>query len=320
MVKRKKIIGLCASDWHYKLYSEFNENQRRTKAKSALVLFIAKKAKKLGVPILFNGDLVHDPEQIKNVILEQLLIDLKAINKMKVKVYGISGNHDQAFANTFENQSPNYFKSLSHVFDNLIYMDFNAIETKDFNIYGIPYIKHNRDFKKLVKSIKLLKNGKKHILQLHTDLHGAKDTNNREVKTAHGIPKNMVKFFSKFDLVICGHIHKPQILKPKILMAGSIDQQRRSDMGCQMGYWEIYSDMTYKFIPLKHPKYIEINAHKELPDDFNFYIRKPIEEEETSNTGKSKKNTSIIKSYIKESGIKDKGKIRILKKYTKGYL
>lgn len=156
---------------------------------------------------------------------------------------------------------------------------------------------------------------------IHTDLHGAIDADGRRVGSVTNIPKNMDEYFGDFDLVICGHIHKPQVISSKILMVGATNQQRVSDMGCEMGYWELYDDLSYEFKPLKTPQfkeYLEGEGHEDTGD---FWVEIPKEEkEEIKNKqgfSKGKSREQLAENYLNVKNIKTPSKRLALKKVLK---
>ena len=82
---------------------------------------------------------------------------------------------------------------------------------------SIPYIDHNVGLSEYLKNIKLDKDAD-NILMLHTDYPGAKDTDGREIDSVENLNLNVL---NRFDLIICGHIHKPQRLSKKVYMIGA---------------------------------------------------------------------------------------------------
>lgn len=159
----------------------------------------------------------------------------------------------------------------------------------------------------------------KHILMLHTDYPGAKDNDGREISSVENLNLNIL---NKFDLVLCGHIHKPQRLSKKVYMIGAPYQQRRTDKDSKLGYWELYSDLSMKFKELKDfPKFIDVESEDEIKDDGNYYTLVLKKEENTNkSTTKIHRNLSknkLARQYLRENGIKDKDKSNLLKRILK---
>lgn len=152
------------------------------------------------------------------------------------------------------------------------------------------------------------------ILLLHTDYPGAKDTDGVEVGSVENLNINVL---SRFDLVLAGHIHKPQRLSKKVFMVGAPIQQRRTDKDCDLGYWKLYSDMSMKFVPLEgFPKFIDVDSSDDIKDDGNFYtvISKPVSLEVTqeNHITRNLSKKRLVSRYLRKSGIKDPKKKSVL--------
>ena len=311
-----KLIALTFSDLHLNEWSKFNSDNRRLKDGLEVISIMQKKAKKAKVPLLFPGDLFHLNKYLTNGLLA---IVLPYFKKLKVDIYAIDGNHDQSETNSANHASPSYIRTFDAIFNRFHEVNFKSIDLGAFVLHGIPYLTHNIGFEEAVKDIEVIK-GKVNILMIHTDLHNAKDTDGRAINSVTNIPTNMDDIFKKFTLVISGHIHKPQALGNNIIMVGAPNQQRRTDMNCRMGYWEIYSDGSYKFKALKSfPVFKDLEPGQE-DDGFNFCTTAKVKKEENNKVNESKfTNTnnrgSLAKSYCKEKAIKDKNKRNALKKY-----
>ena len=310
--KKKKLIALVFSDLHLHEWNEFNKDNIRVSQGLEVITRLQARAKIRKVPILFPGDLIHNPKYISNGLLSEIL---PFFAKLEVDIYGIDGNHDQCEQNTLDHISPSYFETFSEVFNKMHSVNFKSIETVDFVIHGIPYLTHNIGFEKAVSLIALHKT-KPNILMIHTDLHNAQDTNGRQVGTVTNIPQNMDKFFKKFTLVLAGHIHKPQKLCSNVIMVGAPQQQRRTDRGAELGYWNIYSDGSFKFCPLKGFPVFKIGKD----DGFNFCDELKVKKKDKDGPkpivfDSSNSRTKLTKNYCKHVGVKEKKKIDALNKY-----
>lgn len=308
-------IAIIYSDAHNHSFKQFNEFEKRTKNNTKVQRKIYRKARKLKVPVFFAGDLFHNPKSLSNQLLSIFLPEFFKWHK-KTKTYAITGNHDQCYQNTLQLKSPSYIETLSNIIDNFHCIDYKTVDLGDYVLHGIPYLTMNIGFRETMDSFKIIK-GKKNILMVHTDLHGAKDTNMREIKTVSQIPTDMSDYFAKFDLVISGHIHLAQEIIPNhILMLGAPNQQRKTDKGTDMGYWELYSDLTYKFIPLMGPEFIELEPGETAPDDYNMYYSTPkpkiIKTEDNHKNIDSKDISKLVKSYAKAESINNKDKVKRL--------
>ena len=188
-------------------------------------------------------------------------------------------------------------------------------------LHGVPYITHDIGLIDYINSIKIVK-GKKNVLLLHTTMPNAKDTDDREIHSNLSTDK-FYEALERFDLVLCGHIHKPFTMKKngtRIIQVGAPQQQRFTDRNCDMGYWLIYSDLSYKFVPFnEYPKFIEIESIQDKLEDGNFYVVKPkIKErlndkvQEVRNFNDTTDKYALAKNYCKEKGIKDSKKKKAL--------
>lgn len=286
---------------------------------------ICDRAEELNVPVLFNGDLFHDPAELESEVssLAQMFF-----SRHKGIFFAISGNHDLSQKNTLVNTSPTHLNSFTQ-YANFIKLDNTSVQTKSLYLTGIPYYNAEEDLIKRIKeekeNIKALPRKGLKILMLHNDMPGAVNPMGESVKGCK-IPKDLDKFFKPWDLVLCGHIHKPQKLSGKVYMLGSPIQQNFGDEDCDMGYWEIYSNGKMKFVHLEEfPKFVRIaqglydEAIDQLASEGRLYdYVKPIPEEgdekgeDTSDYGVTKSRTELARAYCRDRGIKDKKKIRKL--------
>lgn len=100
-------------------------------------------------------------------------------------------------------------------------------------------------------------------------------------------------------------------------MIGAPYQQRRTDKDCKLGYWKLYSDLSMKFVELKgFPKFIDVESEDEIKDDGNYYTVLPKKSSISVNTNhqitKQLSKKVLAKRYLKEKGIKDEVKTKLL--------
>ena len=308
----KKVVAIIFSDLHINNWSKFNDKFERTLNNFKVLSIISDICRKYGCPSIFCGDLLHKPESID---LDLISILQKEFSKLpdNTKIYAISGNHDMNRSNNIDKRSNSWLKVFSKWYNFLECIDFKSIDTKYFKLFGIPYLDHNIGLNQYVKKLHgKLSSNKPNILILHTDYPGAKDTDNIEVGSVENLNINLL---DKFDLVLIGHIHKPQRLSKKVYMVGAPLQQRRTDKDCKLGYWKLYSDMSLEFIPTNFPKFIDVDDESKVLDDGNYYtvIQKPKEDVQTNNNiNRSLSKKKIISEYLKKSGIMDKNKKVVL--------
>lgn len=327
---KNKIEAIIFSDLHITKYTKYNQGDRRTKNALDVLKRIKLLTKRHNTVSLFLGDLMHKEKNITNELLSKTLpFFYKLWGNGKFKTYAISGNHDQSSYNTKENPSPSYIETFSKTFEGLVCMDFKKQEFETWDLYGIPYLTHDIG---LIETIKEYGNqldpNKVNVLMLHTTMPNAQDTDNRSIKSTLG-EGEFSKAIAKFDIVFCGHIHKPEeygVGKTTIIQVGAPQQQRITDRDCEMGYWIMYDNFDIEFVPFKHyPKFIPLAASTPIPDNKNFYYHLP--DAPKSNKGEEKKEFTIgmrgnrlARNYMKTKGIKDKDKRKALTEALKKVL
>lgn len=310
---RKKLIAIAFSDLHLHIWSKFNKNNKRTLEGFRVLSYLSEKYP--NIPALFCGDLFHKP----NALDFELLEIWNSFN-LKWLVLGISGNHEIFHRNSAKEPKNSWVSLLEN--DWLKCIDWQEYRlNKHTVVLGIPYCDNNEGINEYLKKYldKRAHNNDRKILILHTNYPGAKDTDGREVESHNNINPNLL---SEFDLVLCGHIHKPQRLGKKIYMIGAPIQQRRTDKNCKLGYWEIYNDLSMQFIELKgFSKFVDVETEEEIRDDGNYYTVIP---QKSSNTPVTKhritkrlSKNSLARKYMRAKGIKDNDKKNLLIKILK---
>lgn len=322
----KKPLFIVYSDIHHNVWNQYNENDRRVKISLEVETHIFKEAKKLGVDVIFTGDIIHTEKHITNRLLSYVLPHYKKLDKYGVNMYAISGNHDQCDINVKESRSPNYIKTFSKVFDYIKYLDFKVSFNNDILLCGIPYLTHDQGLMEHLKSIplKTYSKAKMKICMMHTTLPTTRDTDGRLIQT-NTIGHEVMDFLEKkFDLVLVGHIHKPMKLGKNIIQVGATNQQRKTDKECDLGYWIIYDDKSTKFVEVKSSRFIELEWDEKKPDDKNYYYNKlkelPVKEFKVLAEGNFDNTTDtrkLARSYLKEKEITDKVKRKMLTRILK---
>lgn len=313
-----KVIAIVFSDLHINDWSKFNQNGERTKNHFKVLSLVKKACREHDCPALFCGDLLHKPENLSQDLLADILSSFIKLDVMEsFKIYGISGNHDMNTIIKIDKELSynSWIKSFGKVFDFIDCVDFRSVNIgNDTIVHGIPFIDHNIGLNEYIKNLKITE-GKNNILLLHTDYPGAKDTDGSEVGTSENLNVNLL---NKFDLVLIGHIHKPQRLGKKVYMVGAPLQQRRTDKDCELGYWKLYSDMKLEFVDLSDsfPKFIDVESEEEVEEDGNYYtvISKKVETsvKQVNKISKRLSKKKVIRRYLKEKGITDTRKESIL--------
>lgn len=310
----KKVEAILFSDLHINDYPKFNSNYKRTQNHLRVLFLIRGLCKEYKCPAIFCGDLFHKPEYIEQDILDMVMSTFRDLDKDDWKMYAIDGNHDCNKTNVVGKPVMGWISILSKQYKFLESINFkNIIVGEDIAIHGVPYIDHNIGLNKYVKNLTLV-GGAKNILILHTDYPGAKDTDGVEVGSVENLNINSL---SRFDLVLCGHIHKPQRLSKKVYMIGAPLQQRRTDKDCELGYWKLFSDLSMEFVPFKEfPKFIDVTSEEDVKDDGNYYtvisVNKEEEKSENNRINKKLSQVGIVRKYLRTKGIKDPEKKEVL--------
>lgn len=308
-----KVIAIAFSDLHLNDWAKHNQDNQRTLNHFRVLSIINDLCKKYKCPALFCGDMFHKAD---NMSLELHGLTLKYFKGIESNFYCISGNHCIKSVSKVGIEPDSWINQFSTIFGWLHSLDYNYTFIGDhrFQVHGVPYIDHNIGLNDYLKNLEL-DEGYKHILLLHTDYPGAEDTDGRKVDSVENLNLNIL---NRFDLVLCGHIHKPQRLSKKVYMIGAPLQQRRTDNNCKLGFWLVYEDLSVKFKAFDiFPKFIDVESEDEIKDDGNYYTVVPKQKtsEQTSTNHKITKQltkTKLAKRYLKEKGIKDEKKQNLL--------
>ena len=326
MVNSKNLIAIAFSDLHLNIWAKFNDSHRRTLNGFRVLDVIAGICHQKQVPALFCGDLLHKPESLDHDLALYLNDWINETIKKypDFRIFSIEGNHDLDRVNSIDDPQKGWIKFFEDTPERK--SPFRVLDShtppveiaEGIRVIGVPYIDHNKNLGKYLKSLSLDPDGK-YILLLHTDYPGAKDTDGRLVDSSENINVNML---NKFDLILCGHIHQPQRLGKKIYMIGSPLHQRRTDRNSDMGYWEVYSDLSVKFVPLKNfPRFIDVESEDQVKDDGNYYTVLPAKVTDKPSVKhhltKKLSKRRLAKRYLKFKGIKDSSKEKLLVKILK---
>jgi DNA repair exonuclease SbcCD nuclease subunit len=306
----KEIVAIATADWHIHKFRQFNRPEKsRLDWCIWMVRNLLNKSAELKVPLLFAGDLIHNPKEVENETITRV-IDTIGYN-IRQPFIAISGNHDMSEKNALGHKSPSYLAAFKHL-ANFHRVD-NAFWSNDkLAVWGIPYMNDSQDVNiQLKKLSKDPGSDRLKILLLHTDLLGAKTPEGFSVNES----KIKTKYFKNWDLVLAGHIHMGQKLGKNVYMLGTPIAQDAGHVGIPCGYWEIYSDASVEFVELKNfPKFIK--GEQDPTDELNYFLPpEEITEENEREVGKftlNQSRDSLAKKYCKVKGIKDKKKRQAL--------
>lgn len=317
----REVDFIAFSDLQVEDWSRFSTNHSRLGHALKAVKIISKDAMRYKCPVLFCGDFFDNPKELSNLVISSTFINFHR-TLGSIPVYAISGNHDQSESNTSTHQSPSHLDLYNYAFDNFHLIDGTFKDTLkgNYRIHGIPYLKDNRGFVGMVKKArKYIEPRVKNILLVHTDFHNITYNKKQKSGTIENLPRKLNQLFRGFDLILSGHIHTPQVIRKNIVMLGATNHQRVSDMGVKMGYWRIFKDLSYEFVPLGLPEF-KIGIDK---NDGNFYIPENTlgAKAGLDNPNESAREftTTDIKAlstrYLKARGLSGRDKLEILEKY-----
>lgn len=340
----RKIIAIASADYHLHNFPAFDVDGSRLSWSLKAAEAIYQAARKHNVPSLFAGDLFHNPKEVDNeVLVKTMQWYNESYEAGKIPFVAIDGNHDQKTKNTGTYRSSEYLKSFVG-FDTFKHNP--ALENKmggpgseilfynqNMGVWGIPYYTHEKDWLKEIKRVtKLAKgNGRNKILLLHGNAPNAKTPSGQVIDDCI-LPKDLDSLFKHWDLVLMGHIHRPQQLSKKVYMLGSPIHQNMGDAWCEMGYWEVYSDMSMifrplnddfpEFIPVTEKQFIEYdNQNTKRVRDYIIHLEADGQDDGTTEQGEARvskafRNISnrkaLSKAYCRAQGIKDKTKRKAL--------
>lgn len=208
------------------------------------VLMIAKEKKIDG--ILLSGD-IYDVS-VPRIEATELLDDfLTKLNKNNIKVFMISGNHDQVERLSFGSE----IMKNSNIFISQKYnQDMKPIVLKDdfgeINIYLLPYIKpiniktefsieenisYDEAVKKAIETFDV-DYKKRNIILSHQFITGSKSCDSESYQVG-GTDQISSSYYEKFDYVALGHLHMPQKVNKKeyIRYSGSPIKLSFSEVG-----------------------------------------------------------------------------------------
>lgn len=314
----KKVAFIAFSDLHAEDWKRFSVNHSRLNHNFEVLKIIKRACTTHETDnVLFAGDFFDNPSGLTNLLITNTFKTYRR-TLAKKNMIAISGNHDQSEMNTPTNPSPSHLQLYDEAFKNFNLLDHRTYTMPGFKVFGVPYLKNNVGFEEAVKDLKKgLSTTKQNILLVHTDFHNIQYDNQRSGGITENLPRRLGKLFKGFDLVLSGHIHKPQVIRKNIVMLGATHHQRISDRGVEMGYWLIYDDLSYKFIPITTlPQF----KYGDKPDGKNFIVPrvKDLKTEAALPEQAKFKSTNVrklSKNYLKAKGVKDTRKLDLLEKY-----
>ena len=95
MKDKKNLIGIAFSDIHLEDWTSHNKDHYRLNYVTSFMFDLLKEAKSKSVPLIFCGDLIHNPKAMSNRVHASLGVWVDTVSAEGVSVFAIPGNHDQ---------------------------------------------------------------------------------------------------------------------------------------------------------------------------------------------------------------------------------
>jgi DNA repair exonuclease SbcCD nuclease subunit len=210
--------------------------------------------------IVFSGDLVHSKNQVSPELIEMVRWTLDECSKI-AKTIIIVGNHDMLENNLsrLDTLTP-IIESMNN--DNIVYYKDRGVYV-DENIDWVVYSLFEHNIPPTIEKSNNIKIGLFHgpIIGLYTDI-------GYKFETGYEVSK-----FEGCDIVLCGDIHKRQIIyldKTPIIQVGSTIQQNYGESIKKHGFgiYDVVKD-EYSFVDLDNPKpflKFAINSFEDIID------------------------------------------------------
>lgn len=273
-----KHLAIIFSDLHIHDYKQFNSNGERLNNCLRVLTDIGDVCQKYGITtVFFSGDLYDTQKAILTKVINATVDAFIKFSKSypDITIYAISGNHDYA-TKSLENKSA--VSAIEHI-ASIVPDTFKIIDNSSacvcegVYVYGVPYYDYPEHFEVKAR-------------ELATDSFNSFDgTDVKRYLLIHQTPKGIGNemipvdcnpvddYFSAFDHVFCGHIHKRQYLTEKFTVVGSPIHRDMGDVGETKGFLImnlLKPEKGLKFAPLtNYPQFVkgdtvEFNADKDF--------------------------------------------------------
>ena len=316
--------AIASSDWHLHYWEHHNAEGSRTHATIEFVENLFKRARKVGVPIFFSGDLFHTPEGLKSPTINSVYPELiRIFNEYSdVDFYAITGNHDQYTKNYIHKPSISYTAGLANTLKNFHLLDMTGVVLENnVGVFGIPYLYLNQGFDEALtraESFFERKGVSKSILLIHTTIEGSVDTNGYSI-TESSIMRESLS--DRFTLVLAGHIHKFQKMAKGVYHVGSAVHVKASDADYEPVTLDILNPLGNSSLKVRTRAIPEARVFKyytDLEDKYEdeniMWVHRPVEkaEEEHDDIGVDFSDLpGLMRGYLKKLGVKSPMRIGI---------
>lgn len=298
---------VVVSDPHINEYSRFDENGSRLDNTIEAVANAFKEADLIGAQwVLMCGDLFDSPKLIHTKAMIKTVAMFKLMQRQypDIVMLAITGNHDLATNSIYGQPVVSAVKLIDMTCENVIHLDGNRFPMDldadgSIGVYGIRYYKYAEDYQRALDNlieVNYIEKDRYKILMIHQSPNEADGFIEQHLSVEDPV-------YKKFDLVLCGHIHKHQKLSDNFIVVGSPLFRDMADAGQPKGYLVIDTD---------HP---EISPFRKLTDfpDYSLLVSDTEEEDEgpVQDSNEPEFNYSqlvgneLIRLYLNNIGVSD---------------
>ena len=242
--------------------------------------------KKQSNTILLGGDLYNTVTFIYTTVVDAVIDRLDKLFKKypEITIYAITGNHDFATKNLLHKPTKSALRHLTVAFPGrFVLIDNERVELdgNDVIICGIPNYEFPEHYQAKLQEMSEWATGYKRCaskasitLLIHQKPSGNPNPNVR-IDTDVYDP-----LYDPFDMVLCGDIHHPKIIRDKFILGGNPLHKDLKDEGEEKGVWSL--DLTDPVNTLKfhsrkgrYPEFKRVTSSESTNDPDNFIIVEP---------------------------------------------
>lgn len=206
---------------------------------------------------LCAGDIFHTRGAVDTTVFNSVYRMFEAFQEVGIKVVMIAGNHDQANASIYAENSLYPFSGINPVISApkvVTHQEGDEI----IEICCIPYSKDKQRVMGAIDKMLAEKTACDRILLAHVGVSGGLvGSGNYVMSDEYNLMELRVP---KFKYVVFGHYHKPQVLEYNTIYTGSLLQNTFNDEGDDHGFWVLDTSYRYnmELVPLDYPKFITV--------------------------------------------------------------
>lgn len=208
---------------------------------------------------LCAGDLFHTRGAVDTTVFNSVYRMFEAFQEVGIKVIMIAGNHDQANASVFAENSLYPFSGINQVISTpqlVIYQEGD----ETIEVCCLPYSKDKKMTLECLQAMLAKRSDNDQVLLAHVGISGGLvGSGNYVMSDEYNLMELKVP---KFKYAIFGHYHKPQVLEYNSIYTGSLLQNTFNDEGDEHGFWVVDTSRRYdmELVPLHYPKFITVTT------------------------------------------------------------